>query len=79
MTLQQCKKQCEERSDCTAIDYGKNGRNQECYFNYGGKTDYNDNDDFDAYAVNRSGILVYLCHHSLYFGFKVIWCINRIH
>ena len=56
MTLEQCKKRCEERSDCTAIDYGKNGRSQECYLNYGGKTNYNNHNDFDSYAVIRSGI-----------------------
>ena len=59
MTLEKCKKQCEERSDCTAIDYGKNGRNQECYLNYGGMTNYNNHNDFDVYAVTRSGILVH--------------------
>ena len=56
MTLEQCKKRCEERSDCTAIDYGKKGRSQECYLNYGGKTNYNNHNDFDSYAVIRSGI-----------------------
>ena len=59
LSLDECKKWCEETSDCTAIDYGKNERNQECYLNYGGMTNYNNHNDFDVYAVTRSGILVH--------------------
>ena len=53
MTLEQCKDACRNDEACTAIDYGKNSRAQDCFFNYGGKVTYVEHNDFNAYILNK--------------------------
>lgn len=48
-TLQECMEACLQRSDCHAIDFGKNGRAGECYVNDGG-TKGGGHNNFDGWA-----------------------------
>jgi hypothetical protein len=54
MTLDQCAKQCQESSTCTAIDFGKSGtvKADRCYFNTDTSVTSNPHSDYDAYVVN---------------------------
>jgi hypothetical protein len=54
MTLDQCAKQCQESSTCTAIDFGKSGtvKADRCYFNTDTSVTSTPHSDYDAYVVN---------------------------
>ena len=60
MTLAECKQKCVEHGGCTAVDYGKGSKNQECYLNYGGRTTYKENENYDAYTLKRKHGYIYL-------------------
>ena len=51
-TLQKCKNACLNDTTCLGIDFGKNGRDGECYFNYDQNEDFVDHADFDAWRKN---------------------------
>ena len=58
-TLDACKASCEADSNCKAIDFGKGGRANLCYHNFGGdgKT-YGAHSSFDAYIPTTCGMIV---------------------
>eukprot|EP00937_MAST-01D_sp_MAST-1D-sp2_P000230 g230.t1 len=49
MSLDACKRKCDESSTCTAIDFGKNGRANQCYLNTQKSIGWGSHGDFDAY------------------------------
>ena len=49
-TLESCKQACIADDSCLAIDFGKNGRFGECYFNYEQNTKYGSHSNFDAWT-----------------------------
>lgn len=51
MTLMRCKQTCITEHQCTAIDYGKGTRNQECFLKYGGKRSHSPFPTLDAHIV----------------------------
>ena len=50
VSLQKCMSLCVENKECTAIDFGKNGRKGECFVNTGTVKKHKAHGDFDAYV-----------------------------
>ena len=50
MTLEECKLECLDDSNCQGIDFGKDKRYGECYFNYEEGASFGDHENFDAWS-----------------------------
>ena len=50
MTLEECKLECLDDPNCQGIDFGKDKRNGECYFNYEEGASFGDHENFDAWS-----------------------------
>lgn len=61
-TLEQCKERCIADYSCTAIDFGKNGRSGECYFNYEYQYSYKSHSKFDAWSKIQCTEVTYNNH-----------------
>jgi len=48
-TLSSCQNECLQDPSCLGIDFGKNGRLGECFFNTGQATSHGSNSDFDGW------------------------------
>merc|ERR1719454_2119956 len=57
MDLEKCEKACLADKECKGYDYGKNGREGECYLNYDQGTDTVGHGSFDAWTIDWSGML----------------------
>ena len=55
-TLRQCKSECEFDPDCLGIDFGKDHRANECWFNYEPSSIYKYDQDpnFDAWIKSKA-------------------------
>ena len=49
MTVEECKLECMDDPNCFGIDFGKDKREGECYFNYEEDVGFGDHDNFDAW------------------------------
>ena len=66
MTLDKCKGLCQSDKLCTAIDYGKGSRNEECHLNYGGKKSYKSHAGFNGYILSRNAGIKYLSLFNMF-------------
>ena len=52
-TLEQCKSKCIDDSSCLGIDFGKNKRAGECYFNTKQNVNYKSHGNFDGWRKSN--------------------------
>ena len=65
MTLGDCKLKCVDDPNCKSIEFGKGGRDGECYFNYERGSYIKDHDHFDAWGKKSQ------CGSLLHGNFKL--------
>merc|ERR1719394_1996936 len=70
MSLDKCEEKCVADRKCKAIDFGKNGRANQCYMNFADNlTSYKVHSNFDAYTKScESCIFKKLCTSCDYKG-----------
>ena len=51
LSLEECKEECIATEGCTAIEYGKNDLEEECYLKYGKDWIRKKNNDLDAHLI----------------------------
>jgi len=57
LTLEQCKSICLDNSTCLGIDFGKNSRAGECYFNFEQNINFGSHGNFDAWSKSTNCVL----------------------
>jgi len=57
LTLEQCKSICLNDSTCLGIDFGKNSRAGECYFNFEQNINFGSHGNFDAWSKSTNCVL----------------------
>ena len=66
MTLEDCKFECMEDPICYGIDFGKDKRKGECYFNYEEDVRFGDHNNFVAWSKNPD------CGRLLHYNYKLL-------